>query len=259
MNMTITDWVAIVGALAWLPPIVGAIRHWLTKPAVQIITQPAPEIGFTSFGPICNMRLAFSVKNKDLVVTGLKLLISHESGDARTFEWRGITQKMGQMNYPEIGPVPIEKELNVLAMKLVERDIEERFVRFQEAAFLQSKALAEGRAAKKLAYLKQQGAFDRATFLRSEEMSDVYSCVRQGFSWKPGNYRMRFLLESPEKFEVSDDCYEFSLTALAIENLEGNKKHIEQAYANEIDPPKSEVKPEPITWNWTYPAMRKAA
>lgn len=256
--MTTTDWIAIVGALAWLPPIVGAVRQWLTKPEVRIITQPAPEIGFTTFGPICNMRLAFSVKNKDLVVTGLKLTITHESGESRIFEWRGITQKMGQMNYPEIGPVPIEKELNVLAMKLVERDIEERFVRFQESAFLQGKAIIEKRASKKLTYLKQQGVLDRDTFLKSEEMADVYSCVRQGFSWKAGNYTVRFVLESPERFEVSDDRYEFSLTPIDIEHLEENKKSIERSYANEINPPNGGEKPEPLTWNWSYPDMRKA-
>ena len=256
--MTATDWIAIIGALAWLPPIVGAVRQWLTKPEVRIITQPAPEIGFTTFGPICNMRLAFSVKNKDLVVTGLKLVITHDSGESRIFEWRGITQKMGQMNYPAIGPVPFEKELNVLAMKLVERDIEERFVRFQETAFLQGKANVEKRASKRLAYLKQQGDLDRVAFLKSEEMADVYSCVKQGFSWKAGNYTVQFVLESPEKFEVSDDRYEFSLSPVEIEHLEANKRCIEQSYANEINPPEGEEKPEPVAWNWSNPDMRRA-
>lgn len=254
--MTATDWIAIVGALAWLPPIVGAVRQLITKPKVRIITQPAPEIGFTTLGSIFNIRLAFSVKNKDLVVTGLSLIITHESGESRTFEWRGITQKMGQMNYPEIGPVPFEKELNVLAMKLVERDIEERFVRFQETAFLQGKANVEKRALKKLAYLKQHGGLVKATFLKSEEMADVYSYVKQGFFWKAGNYTVQFVLESPEKFEVSDDRYEFSLSPVDIEHLEINKKSIERSYANEINPSEGEEKPEPVAWNWSYPDMR---
>jgi hypothetical protein len=256
--MTATDWIAIIGALAWLPPIVGMIKQWISQPNVRIITQPTPEIGFTTFGPICNIRLAFSVKNKDLVVTGLKLVITHESGESRSFEWRGITQKMGQMTFPETGPVPFEKELNVLAMKLIERDIEERFVRFQELTFLQGKANVEKRALKKLAYLKQQGNLDLEKFLKSEEMADVYSNVKQAFSWKAGNYSVRFVLESPEKFEVSDDRYEFSLTPVDIEQLEENKKNIEQSYANEINPPTNAGKPEPIRWNWSYPDLRKA-
>ena len=256
--MTATDWIAIVGALAWLPPIVGAINEWLTRPEVRIITQPAPEIGFTTFGPICNMRLAFSVKNKDLVVTGLKLDITHESGEARIFEWRGITQKMGQMNYPEIGPVPFEKELNVLAMKLVERDIEERFVRFQESAFLESKSTAEKRATKRLAYLKQQGALDIEAFLKCEEMSDVYSCIKQGFSWKAGNYKIRIVLESPENFLVSDDRYEFSLSLVDIEHLEANKASIQLAYVRELNAVNGGEKGSAIVWNWSYPNMQRA-
>lgn len=256
--MTSTDWIAIVGALAWLPPIIAALKAWLTRPEVRIITQPAPEIGFTTYGPICNMRLAFSVKNKDLVVTGLKIVIVHESGESRTFYWRGITQKIGQMHYPEVGPVPFEKELNVLAMKLVERDIEERFIRFQELAFLNAKSKVEKRATKKIAYLKQQGTLDMATFLKSEEMADVFLCVKQAFSWKAGNYKLRFEIESPESFSVSDDKYEFSLTPVDIEHLQQNIGTIEESYARELTSSREEDKPSPIVWNWSYPDLRKA-
>ncbi len=134
--MSFTDIAAVVGALAWLPPIVIGLRAWLTKPVVRVITQPVPEVGFTTYGPILNIRVALTVTHKDLVVTGIRLVVTHESGERTVFFWRGIVQRMGTMTYPQVGAVPFEKELNVLAMKVSQKDVEERFIRFQNAIFL---------------------------------------------------------------------------------------------------------------------------
>jgi hypothetical protein len=63
------DWVAISGALAWTPHVFAAVRKAITKPEIRIIITRFGEIGFTTFGPIFNLGLAFSVKNHDIVVS----------------------------------------------------------------------------------------------------------------------------------------------------------------------------------------------
>jgi len=114
----IIDWLAILGALAWTPHLIGILNSWLTKSKIRIITQKNVEIGFTTFGQIFNLRLAFAVENKDIVITDLKVKLRHESGEEKTFEWQGITQQIGKMTMPDSGVMQQEKEHSVLAIKL---------------------------------------------------------------------------------------------------------------------------------------------
>ena len=115
--MKAIDWIAILGALAWAPHLIALIRDWITKSKVRVITQREVEIGFTTYGPIFNLRLAFSVENKDLVISDLRVRLTHESGEERLFEWQGMTQHMGRMTLPDASAMPIEKEQTVLAIK----------------------------------------------------------------------------------------------------------------------------------------------
>ena len=255
--MSFIDVAAIIGALAWIPPIFVAFRAWITKPTIRVFTQPSPEIGFTTSGPIVHVRLAFTVSHKDIVITAIRLSVTHESGEQAFFSWRGIVQRMGTMNYPEIGAVPFEKESGVLAMKVSMKDIEERFIRFQSLDYLQAKDDLDVIALKKLAYLRQSQLFDAPAFLKSSEMNDVYSYIRQSFSCKPGGYRLQVLLESPDAFTVLDDEYTFTLSPLQVGNLSDNLAQVEQDFANQVMPRKPDEPLVQIVWNWMYPEMRK--
>lgn len=255
--MSLIDLAAIVGALAWIPPIFVAVRAWVTRPEIRVITQPAPEIGFTTFGPILNLRVALTVTHKDIVITGIKLQVTHESGEEAIFSWRGIVQRMGTMNYPQVGAVPFEKESSVLAMKVSQKDVEERFIRFQNLEYLEQKAVLDGASLKKLAYLRKSDPFDGPSFLKSQEMTDLYSFIRQSFSWKPGGYRVKVLLESPDDFTVLDDEYTFTLSPLQVQNLSDNLNHIEQYFAYEVVPVKEGEQRAQIVWSWANPDMRK--
>jgi hypothetical protein len=257
--VSFTDLAAVVGALAWIPPIFVAVRGWLTKPQIRVITQPTPEVGFTSLGPILNLRVALTVTHKDIVITGIRLRVTHESGEQASFSWRGIVQRMGTMTYPQVGAVPFEKELNVLAMKVSQKDVEERFIRFQSLEFLEQKAALDAISLKKLSYLRQTLPFDSVAFLKCQEMADVYAHARQSFSWKPGSYRLQVLLESPDAFLVVDDEYAFNLSPLQVQNLSENLRYVEQFYANEVLPRRSDDPAPQIPWNWVYPEMQKVS
>lgn len=116
--MTAIDWIAILGALAWTPHLIDMIKKWITKAKIRVITQKSAEIGFSTFGPIINIRLAFSVDHRDIVISDMKIRLKHESGEEKLFEWQGITQQVGKMTAPGAGVMPIEKENSVLAVKL---------------------------------------------------------------------------------------------------------------------------------------------
>lgn len=247
--MKVLDWVAIIGALAWTPHLFILIKNWLTKPEVRIITQRSVEIGFTTFGSIFNLRIAFSVKNKDVVISDIKVRLKHESGEERLLEWQGITQHLGKMTMPN------EKEHSVLAIKLTQKEIEERLVRFQEPSFIESQRSHIQNAVKKMAYLKSENKFEANVFLREQEMADLYNFNKHAFPWKQGKYKAIIEVQSPEKLTLIDNTREFILTPLDIERLENNKVQLEIDYKGMMLGYDEEL--EKAQWQWCNPALIK--
>jgi hypothetical protein len=250
--MKLIDWIAIFGALAWTPHLVSLVRDWLSKSKVRVITQREVEIGFTTYGPIFNIRLAFSVENKDIVISELKIRLTHESGEERVFEWQGITQHMGKMTLPDASAMPFEKEQSVLAIKLNQKDIEERFVRFQDPAFLATQREYAAKAAKKMSYLKAEEKYEPESFLREPEMTELYSFNKHAFAWKSGKYTVSIEMQSPEHFDLVDNVREFNLTPLDVEKMEKNKDLLELDYKRIITG--SEEK---FAWQWCNPTLVK--
>lgn len=254
--MSVLDWVAIIGALAWTPHLFIITKNWLAKPEVRIITQRSVELGFTTFGSIFNLRIAFSVKNKDIVISDIKVRLKHESGEERLLEWQGITQHLGKMTLPNAGTMPYEKVHSVLAIKLTQKDIEERFVRFQEPSFIESQRAQIQKAVKKMAYLKSENKFDASTFLREQEMTELYNFNKHSFSWKEGRYKAIIEVQSPEKFTLIDNVREFILTPIDIEMLEKNKDQLEIDYKSMVLGYDEEA--EKAQWQWCNPTLTKS-
>lgn len=255
--MNIFEGVAILGALAWVPHLIKLLKEVLTRPVVRIITQRTAEIGYTSLGPILNLRIAFSVRYRDIVVSSIKIKLKHESGEERILSWQGIIQRLGQMQTPEDGPIPWEKELSVLAIKLTEKEVEERLIRFQEDDYHTNKDNYESKAVKRLTYLKEKGKYEPDEFLKSEKMIDLYSFIKHWFNWKHGKYTLTFELDSPEKFKIKDNAYEFTLNPLNIELLESNKDLIPLSYEDLYKFGIEGYKPHTINWNWVNPILKK--
>jgi hypothetical protein len=242
------DGIAILGALAWTPHLITLIKNYFTKPKVRIITSRSAEIGFTSLGPILNLHLAFSVEHKDVVVSDLKIRLKHSSGEERIFEWQGIKQSVGTMTTPDAGSMPFEKEHSVLAIKLNQAQIEERFIRFQDVAFITSKKKYLNDATKKIAYLKAESKYDANKFLREQEMTELYSFNKHAFPWKEGEYIASIEIESPEEFILADNVRNFTLSSVDIEELSKNKDMLEMDYKRMLVAQK-EGDPE-IAWQW---------
>ena len=255
--MTIYEGAAILGALAWIPYLFKLIREVITRPEIRIIAQRTAEIGYTTFGPILNLRIAFSVRHRDIVISSIRIRLKHESGEEKVLSWQGIVQRLAQMQTPEAGPIPWEKELSVLAIKLTEKEVEERLIRFQEDDYHTNKEIYESKVAKKLTYLKGKGEYTPDEFLRSEEMKDVYSFIKHWFNWKQGKYTLTFEIESPEKFVLKDNIYEFSLNPLTIEMLEANKDLVPLSYEDQFKFGIEGYQPHKINWNWVNPILKK--
>ena len=253
--MKTIDYIAIFGALAWTPHLIILLKSWFFKSRVRIITQKNVQIGFTTFGPIFNLRLAFAVEHKDIVVSDIKVRVRHESGEEKIFEWQGITQHLGTMKTPNVGDMPYEKEQSVLAIKLNQKEIEERFIRFQDPIFIQEQRDLIDKSVKKLAYLQSEKKYEPEEFLRAEEMTDLYTFNNQAFTWKSGRYHTTIEIQSPEGFTLVDNEREFSLSPIDIERLEKNKEQLELDYKGIIVG--YEDGQDNAVWQWCSPSLVK--
>jgi len=257
--MKIIDFIAILGALAWLPHLIRILNEYFSIPEIRIITQRTAEIGFTTFGPILNIRLAFSIKNKEAVISAIKIKLQHASGEERILSWQGIIQRMGEMKNVEGFSIPFEKEQSVLAIKLSPKEIEERLIRFQEDEYHNNKEIYEAKAAKKLVYLQSKDkTFNVEEYLQTEEMKDLITFITHWFNWKQGEYKIIFEVHSPEKFKIIDNEYKFHLSPLDIEVLEKNKDLIELSFKEELNTIFiKDYKPKNLIWNWRNPIIKK--
>jgi len=158
------------------------------------------------------------------------------------------------MTTPDGSIMPNEKAHSVLAIKLNQQNIEERNIQCQELGFNTAKKEFEAKAVKKMNYLKELNEFNNEDFIKSQEMSELYSFIKQSFSWKTGQYEVEISVSSPEPFDIKNNKFKLSLSNLDIECLEKNKNK------NEID--KSfetlkEDKSNKVVWNWRNPQITK--
>lgn len=50
LGLYTTEWLGIIGSLAWLPQIFQWIKEYFIKPKLTVVSGNQIEIGFTSFG-----------------------------------------------------------------------------------------------------------------------------------------------------------------------------------------------------------------
>lgn len=256
IGVEIIDLVAIIGAGAWLPYLIKMYNQWRTKPEVRVITKRDAEIGFNALGPIFNVDLAFAVKHRDIVVSDLRMILKHEEGEEKVFECQGITQQLLTMTTPDSGAMPFEKNQSVLAIKLNQKEVEERLIRFQEASFIATKQEHVLKVGEKIAHLTtDDGTYNAENLLSTQEMKKLYTFNEQAFPWKKGKYTVTIKFNSPEKFELVDNVMEFSLLSLDIEGLVRNKDFIKLYYRRIFVGLAKDDKE--IPWQWRYPALKK--
>lgn len=87
-------------------------------------------------------------------------------------------------------------------------------------------------------------------------MTELYSFIKQAFTWKQGKYQLTIEIQSPEKFQIIDNKREFLLSNLDIEELSRNKELIEESYRRELAGLNDGEKE--LAWQWRFPTLIKA-
>jgi hypothetical protein len=249
--MTPAEIATYIGAAAWLPQIATWLYRKFVQPVVTIVPDQYAEVGFTSFDPIFNMRMAFSAENKALVVDGFELLLQHSDGDRHTLRWSGLSETFSEITDAAGNRQVISRDQTPIALKIGTESLIEKFVRFQEPRYHETNRPVTSNLIAHFNFLKQSNPTDYlARTPSSKELFAVLETRQKSFWWKPGRYQITIKLSSPKKFRVTHSQFDFELTSVDIDQLKQNAATIESELRNLISSNLPDFKVQPITWNW---------
>ena len=256
--MTPTEIVAYIGAAAWLPQIATWIYRKVVQPIVTIVPDNYAEVGFTSYGPIFNMRMAFSAENKDLIIDGFELLLKHSDGDTHTLRWAGLKETFSEIIDASGNRQIIERDQTPIAIKIGTESLIEKFVRFQEPRYHEIDRPAISDLIAHFNFLKRSNPENYVSqTLSSKELFSVLETRQKAFWWKPGHYQIILRLSSPKKFSLTHSLFDFTLTSIDIDRLKENLNNLEIDLKNIIQSNLPDFQNEVINWNWSNVNVQK--
>jgi hypothetical protein len=258
LPMSAAEIAAYLGAAAWLPQIGRVIYRGFVRPVVTIVPEQYAEIGFTSFGPILNLRMAFSAGRKGAIIDGFDLLLRHVDGETRTLRWSGLTETFSQITDQAGNRQFVTREQSPIALQVGTESLVEKFVRFQEPRYHETVRPPLLRLVAHFKFLKEKGDpnyVDNA--LASEELHNLVEARQKSFWWRPGRYGIEFRLTSPKKILATKSRYSFELTALEIDQLQENVETLKADLENLLRSNKPDFEAVPLNWNWVNVEVRK--
>jgi len=242
---------AYIGAAAWLPQIASWIYRRVVRSSVRIVPNQYAEAGFTSLGPIFNLRMAFSVDNKDIVIDGMEVVLRHQDGESRTLRWAGLGETFSEITDSAGNKQVVSRDQSPIAIKVGTQSLLEKFVRFQEPRYHENdRPLIQGLVSH-FNYLKQAkpDAYVAET-LASKELFELLEARRKAFWWKPGRYDIELRLSSPQKFNMSSGGFHFDLTENDVQPLQRNLAAMESDVKNIVSSNSPDFQAQPVNWNW---------
>ncbi len=251
-----SDVAAIIGAAAWLPVVFTWISKLLRRPQVSIITDNWAELGYTSYGSILNFRLALAADKGSVVITNMKIELTHESGEKRAIEWQSMVHNYGAMTI-EGQKMPMEKDQRALAMKVGDTEVEEKSIRFQDPVFNAAKMAAVAKVIERINHLSRRTPTYHDELLASDEAAALMEHFSHGCWWKAGKYKAKIAHKTMQKCTTKGSEFELSISTIDIEKLNKNKDIFKSEFENEVKLGLDGFTPAPVNWAWLNPSLVK--
>jgi hypothetical protein len=253
MNMTgltPTEIAAYIGAAAWAPQILTWIYRHGVKPVAEIVPEPRLQLGFTTYGPIFNIRLALCAAKKDAIIDRIEIDLRHQEGELHALTWTGMRETFSEIVDETGNRQLVEKDQPAIALKVTTALLIEKFVRFQDLAFHDRLRLATSAFDEHLGYLKRQDGDYPDVAIKSREFLEVKDLYRQHFWWRPGVYTFSFRIKSRHGANLNAGAFEFTLTQQDTDALQRNLDLIGVCLEDALRSDLPGFQPRPLPWAW---------
>lgn len=256
--MTAAELAAYIGAAAWLPQIATWTYRRFVTPKITIVPDRYAEVGFTSYGPMFNVRMAFASDRMDAIIDGFELVVRHTDGDARTFRWSVLSETFSEISDNAGNRQVVGRDQTPIALKIGTESLVEKIVRFQEPRYHETVQPAFLRLVAQFNFLKRSGSSDYVSeVLSSKELFELTDIRQKAFWWKAGRYDVNIRLSSPRKFRLTRSQFGFDLTSVDVDQLRQNLDTLTTEMQNVIKSNLPDFEAQPVNWNWANVDVQK--
>ena len=220
--MTPFDWIAVVGAAAWLPQIGVAIYRFVVKPRVVVVPVTRLEVGYNILGPILNLKATLLAQRKDTIVVDMDITLRHERGKIIRLQWNSFVEKFSDVRSSEGENTEVSRDQEATALKLTSILPTEKFIRFQDADFQEKWRTLTTVANSELTRLKASVPEPANAFLATKAWAELSAFIRHSFPWEAGVYQLELRIQLLERKSPAIARSEFRLTEEEIEWMQKN-------------------------------------
>lgn len=245
LGLRITEWLAIIGAFAWFPSIIQWFNEYFNKPKLTIISGSEAEIGFTSYGPIINISLAFLSETKKAMVKKVELELVHENNDTQKFSWVWFEEILYSMDLPDSQQINTKRNQNAIAIKIGIDELIEKKVGFQQNTFKTEYDKHYKQLTEDAIEFHQLGKSPEELKI-TPSYRQLHDLLTNSFNWKTGKYKVNISAYISIDNVVAKHQFDFSLNSLDIKLLHTNIENCQLNLAKTFIDNKIEIR----QWQW---------
>jgi hypothetical protein len=247
------EWIALIGAAAWVPQIISLAYRVIVKPRITVIPVPTIEISYNVLGPILNLKAALFTQRKDAIVVDMQLKLTHFKGRVIVLNWHSFVETFSELQGQAGEKAEVKRDQEATALKLSTILPTEKFIRFQDQSWQEEARRLTTAADQEFNRLKASVADAGPAFLATQAHESLVSFHKHNFCWEPGRYDLELCIQILERGSPAMARTHFELTQHEInrlrENLDMIEHQIEQiAIGSAEDEPK-------ISTNWVNPRL----
>ena len=245
LGLKIGEWLAIIGAFAWLPTIIQWIKEYFNKPILTIVSGIQAEIGFTSFGPIINLSLAFLSEKKKAMVNKVELELVHENNDTQKFSWVWFEELLYSMDLPDFQQINTKRNQSAIAIKIGVDELIEKKVGFQQNTFKNEYDKHYKQLTEDAIEFYQLGKSPEELKITTS-YRQLYDLLTNSFNWKVGKYKVKISAHISTDNIIANHEFNFSLSSLDVKLLHTNIENCHLNLAKTFIVKETEVR----QWQW---------
>lgn len=216
------EWIAVVGAAAWLPQIGLLVYRFLVEPVVHLVPVTETELTFNSQGPVFNLRAALIAQRKDAVIVEMTAVFRHEHGREIALIWESFVEKFSELTTQQGERGEFARDQIATALRVNTAVPTEKLFRFRDAEFRRRHRELSDKADDSLNRIARDDPSPVEAFLRSREFTDLVSFYNNSFPWQPGRYNLEIgtrLLGSRARYAANTSM---TLSQDEVDRIRGN-------------------------------------